>query len=76
MSDGIKLCDCCGLTYDSPECPYCNRVTDKDRIEELEAKLAQALRLAEKTIDWLDRYGADACKEEAILAELKGQDDE
>ena len=44
-----------------------------DRIEELEAKLAKAVELAEKSIKWLRLYGADVHREAATLAELKGE---
>lgn len=43
-----------------------------DRIEELEAKLAKAVELAEKSIRWLRLYGIDVHREAATLAELKG----
>lgn len=37
-----KLSHCmCGCIYEELECPRCNKVTDKQRIEELEAKLAR-----------------------------------
>ena len=49
MSDKLTHC-MCGCIYEEHECPYCNKVTDKDRIEELEkrnasleAKLAKAV---------------------------------
>jgi hypothetical protein len=29
----------CGCIYEDNDCPNCNKVTDKDRIKELEAKL-------------------------------------
>ena len=45
------------------------------RIDELEAKLAKALEVAEKSIGWLRLYGVDVHKEAATLAELKGQDE-
>jgi hypothetical protein len=54
MTCKIKMCDC-GCMYDSPKCPYCNRVTDRDRIEELEAKLAQMQR----TLDWTEERAKD-----------------
>ena len=43
------------------------------RIEELEAKLAKAVDVAEKAIKWLRIYGADVHMEAATLAELKGE---
>ena len=43
------------------------------RIEELEANLAKAVELAEKSIKWLRLYGADVHREAATLAELKGE---
>ena len=46
------------------------------RIEELEAKLAKAMDLAEKSMKWLRLYGADVHREAATLAELKGDTDE
>jgi hypothetical protein len=47
-----------------------------DRIEELETKLAKAVKLAEKSIKWLRLYGADVHREAATLAELTGGKDE
>ena len=47
-----------------------------DRIEELEAKLAKAVEVAEKSIKWLRLYGADVHREAATLAELTGGKDE
>ena len=43
-----------------------------DRIEALEAKLAKAVEVAEKSIKWLRLYGADVHREAATLAELTG----
>ena len=54
MADGlVKICNC-GCMYRENECPNCNKVTDKDRIIELEANLARAvdgLRECEQEID-------------------------
>lgn len=62
MGDGIKICDC-GCMYDSPEWPYCNRVTDKDRIKQLEAELEYWRK------DSADAW--DKCEENRVkLAEL------
>ena len=47
-----------------------------DRIEELEAKLAKAVTLAEKSMKWLRLYGADVHREASTLAELKGESHE
>jgi len=46
------------------------------RIEELEAKLAKAVTLAEKSMKWLRLYGADVHREASTLAELKGESHE
>jgi len=43
-----------------------------DRIEELEAKLEEAVKVAENSIKWLRLYGADVHREATTLAELKG----
>lgn len=50
-----KLTHCmCGCIYEEPECPRCNKITDKDRIEELEAKLAESEALLAKAVEALD----------------------
>jgi hypothetical protein len=41
MSDDLVKHCMCGCMYLEDECPNCNKVTDADRIEELEAKLAE-----------------------------------
>jgi len=79
MSDGIKLCDC-GCMYDSPECPYCNRVTDKDRLEKLEADLDEAVLVLQICCNFME-YGTWPESDPVVLAQktiakLKGQDDE
>jgi hypothetical protein len=76
--------------YLEAECPNCNKVTDADRIEELEAKLAKAVEALERAkasiesgggggvtdVVWLD----DPCPEtlcdfiDATLAEIEGSD--
>jgi hypothetical protein len=43
MSDDLMKHCMCGCIYLEAECPNCNKVTDADRIEELEAKLAKAV---------------------------------
>ena len=43
----VKHC-MCGCMYLEAECPNCNKVTDADRIEELEAKLAKAVEGLDK----------------------------
>lgn len=52
MSDKLTHC-MCGCIYEEPECPHCNKLTDKARIVELEkrsaslkAKLAKVIILA------------------------------
>jgi len=49
---------------------------ETNRIEELEAKLAKVVDVAEKSIKWLRLYGADVHREAATLAELKGESHE
>ena len=44
-----------------------------DRIEELEAKLAKVVEVAEKSIRWLRLYGVDVHREAVTLTEL-GED--
>lgn len=43
-----------------------------DRIEELDAKLAKAVEVAERSIKWLRLFGADVHREAAALAEITG----
>jgi hypothetical protein len=43
----------CGCIYLEAECPNCNKVTDADRIEELEAKLAKAVRERDEALNQL-----------------------
>ena len=52
---------------------FVERAQMQERIKELEAKLAKAVELAEKSIKWLRLYGADVHREAATLAELKGE---
>jgi hypothetical protein len=40
-NETLKHC-MCGCIYLETDCPNCNKVTDADRIKELEAKLAKA----------------------------------
>ena len=48
----------------------------RKQVADLEAKLAKAVELAEKSIKWLRLYGADVHREAAILKELTGGKDE
>ena len=43
----------CGCIYLEAECPNCNKVTDADRIEELEAKLAKAVGERDEALNQL-----------------------
>ena len=45
MSDDLKHCHC-GCIYAEVDCPNCNHQSPADRIEQLEAKLAEALAVA------------------------------
>ena len=47
-----------------------------DARKELAAKLAKAVDVAEKSLQWLRLYGADVHREATTLAELKGQGDD
>lgn len=80
-----KLTHCmCGCIYEEPECPRCNKITDKDRIEELEAKLAKAVEALDNVVveyDLFRKYeyerGLSSLDDEiedarTTLAELKG----
>jgi len=74
MSDGLKHC-MCGCIYKEADCPNCNKVTDADRIEELEANLEKAVKLAEEALDFNDD-GNDSAEWRSIwkrIKELKGQ---
>ena len=84
-----KLTHCmCGCIYEEPECPRCNKITDKDRIEELEAKLAKAVEALDNVVveyDLFRKYeyerGLSSLDDEiedarTTLAELKGETDE
>jgi hypothetical protein len=74
----------CGCIYEEPECPRCNKITDKDRIEELEAKLAKAVEALDNVVveyDLFRKYeyerGLSSLDDEiedarTTLAELKG----
>jgi hypothetical protein len=44
----VKHC-MCGCMYLEAECPNCNKVTDADRIEALEAQLAKATEVVEQS---------------------------
>ena len=47
----MKICNC-GCMYKVDECPNCNKVTDKDRIKELEAEVKHLkLRLRVMELD-------------------------
>ena len=46
MGNDLKHC-MCGCIYEEADCPNCNKVTEADRIEELEAKLAKAVEALE-----------------------------
>jgi predicted small metal-binding protein len=85
MSDDlIKHC-MCGCIYLEVECPNCNKVTDADRIEELEAALLELIdhtHNCEKELTE-ELHHQDFCgeslpltKARATLAELKGQGNE
>ena len=73
----VKHC-MCGCMYLEAECPNCNKVTDADRIEELEAKLAKAevivCILASAEFD--ERIGEAVDLSCEYLAELEGGSDE
>ena len=80
MSDDLTKHCMCGCIYLEAECPNCNKVTDADRIEELEAKLAKAV----ETISLCRKMQAQFAHTEdplmvlldTTIAELKGQKDE
>ena len=78
-----KLSHCmCGCIYEELECPRCNKVTDKQRIEELEAKLAMAVGALGEAIYLLDPDEEDIAKKTGLhrivttYAELTGDNDE
>ena len=76
MSDDLMKHCMCGCIYLEAECPNCNKVTDADRIEELEAKLAKAQGALHQIVG--KKYYADDPWgiARATLAALKGQGDE
>lgn len=55
MSDNLSHC-MCGCIYEELECPNCNKVTDKDHIEELEAKLAKAVEALDNVVEEYDLF--------------------
>ena len=57
MSKMNDLKNCmCGCIYAEKVCPNCNKITDKDRIEELEAKMAKAVEALKECEDDIDAY--------------------
>ena len=81
MSDDLTKHCMCGCIYLEAECPNCNKVTDADRIEELETKLGRAEWLLCDAMVQL-RDGKIRTRRnragliEAFLEELKGQNDD
>jgi hypothetical protein len=62
MSDDLMKHCMCGCIYLEAECPNCNKVTDADRIEELEAKLAKAVDALEAGVICTTRSAAQMQK--------------
>jgi hypothetical protein len=57
MTDEVLMKHCmCGCMYLEAECPNCNKVTDADRIEALNAEREACAVLVS---DLLDGYGTD-----------------
>ena len=76
MSDETEKHCMCGCIYLETDCPNCNKVTDAMRIEELEAKLAKAMRLMGLSVE-LGRWDLNpSLRDEMIdfIAELKGDE--
>jgi hypothetical protein len=79
MSDEELVKHCmCGCMYLEAECPNCNKVTDADRIEELEAKLAKAVEAADRMLDAFCVHETQQQVEAydsmcATLAEIEGE---
>jgi hypothetical protein len=67
-----NYCDC-GCIYLEAECPNCNKVTDADRIEELEAKLAKAVEALVQMVGKKDYADDPWGIARTTLAELKGK---
>jgi hypothetical protein len=76
MSNETEKHCMCGCIYLESDCPNCNKVTDADRIEELEAKLAKAVEALVQMVG--KKYYADDPWGIArtTLAELKGETEE
>ena len=73
MSDEELVKHCmCGCMYLEAECPNCNKVTDADRIEELEAKLAKAVEaLRYYAVEAMPWEADDSLIARATLAEIE-----
>lgn len=56
MNDNLSHC-MCGCIYEELECPNCNKVTDKDRIKELEATLRKLEQWFDTDQEILDVMG-------------------
>ena len=76
MSDETEKHCMCGCIYLETDCPNCNKVTDAMRIEELEAKLAKAMRLMGLSVE-LGRWDLNPSLRDEMIdfsAELKGDE--
>lgn len=67
-----KLTHCmCGCIYEEPECPRCNKITDKDRIKELEKRIndlsADKINLRSENME----LKAKLSESEALLAKAE-----
>jgi hypothetical protein len=87
MSDKTEKHCMCGCIYLESDCPNCNKVTDADRIEELEAKgLANRVAIMRleaklaKAMEIIEAYGEDEGyipqRVADIYDEMKGKTDE
>jgi hypothetical protein len=54
MSDETEKHCMCGCIYLETDCPNCNKVTDADRIEELERNILAVERRLKQLARWLD----------------------
>jgi hypothetical protein len=66
-----KLTHCmCGCIYKEPDCPYCNKVTDKQRIEQLKAALKDQSAVSDRLAAKNEELEAKLAKAVEALADV------
>jgi predicted nucleic acid-binding Zn-ribbon protein len=91
MSDETEKHCMCGCIYLETDCPNCNKVTDANRIEELERNILAVERRLKQLARWLDLSNEELnnltigsivndhrkmqADVNAAIAALKGEDD-